>query len=445
MLWLNSSTVLNQSLFFSIENPSNEKEKYEIHILRKLKNRSLKYRAIREIKALLKICAMALKWTLKKVCKDTPVLVANKNYNSSDNPFKISNAKSLAVAAAMPIVAVPIQEVQLLDYAVAHETVNSTYGLTASTDDDIYLGLLDKDPYTSDQQRERDEYEINDTDWNEVVFEEVNGGSTAKLALHIHWIEKQSYEIDAVVNLDLPEMGISGPFRITSIKHILPQKKPADDDEADDYDYKPVTGLFIHEASDVWKIKFDNGEELGVTHNHPIYSTTIGDWQFAGMLSIGEEVLTKDGGAKVVSKKIDQSQQVYNLEIKDYHNFLVNESGIVVHNNGLCSFLKSLFTKYSKWHKAEPDWGLNDSFVDEVMVKMVNDPTSIQAVTTVTHNGKTYLIEGHHRLRAAKRLKTEQGVDFELNHMDIHPDHIGTVTPYNNIDEFIQNTFLPDE
>ncbi len=109
-------------------------------ILCQVKNHDLKYRAIKEIKALLKMCAMALKWTLKKVCKSTPVLVANRNYAkpyyNSGNPFKLS-AKSFAVAAAMPIVAVPIQDVQLLDYAVAHETVNSTYGLTASVGEEI--------------------------------------------------------------------------------------------------------------------------------------------------------------------------------------------------------------------------------------------------------------------------------------------------------------------
>jgi len=307
--------------------------------LRKLKNRSLKYQGIREIKAVLKICVMALIWTLKKVCKDTPVLMAGKNYN---NPYKVNfgnSAKAMAVAASMPIVAVPIQDVQLLEYAVAHKTVNAGFGLEARNDEDVYLGLTDKDPYTSDQQRERDEYEINDTEWNEVVFEELYGGSIAKLALHNDLIRKQSYKEDAVFRLNLPEMGINGLFEITSIKHIIPQKKPVDEDEADDYNYKPVTELFIHESSDVWKIRFDNGEELGVTHNHPIYSTTKGGWEFAGELEIGEEVLTKDEGAKVISKEKDQAQQVYNLEVKDYHNFLVNASEIVVHNTGCLKFL----------------------------------------------------------------------------------------------------------
>ena len=265
----------------------------------------------------------------------TPVLVANKNYNNSSSPFRISNAKSLAVAAAMPIVAVPIQDVQLLDYAVAHETVNSTYGLTASTDDDIYLGLTDKDPYTSDQQRERDEYELDDENWYEVVFEELLGGSTAKLALHSDWIYQKGYQVDAVVEMNLPEQGISGPFRITSIKHILPQKRPEDEDAGKSFVFRPVTGIFIHQSNDVWTLKFDSGDTLGVTANHPIYSTTAQDWRLAGELAIGEQVLTHAGSATLTGKRPAPAQRVYNLEVQAVHNFLVAEVGVVVHNGCL--------------------------------------------------------------------------------------------------------------
>jgi hypothetical protein len=261
--------------------------------------------------------------------RNTPVLMA-----SSSNQYSLKNVgKAMVVAAILPIVGVPIQEVQLLDYAVAHETINSTYETTASVDDDIYLGLTGKDPYTSDQQRERDRYEINDIDWHEVVFEEVYGSSAAKFALHIDWIKQKSYQVDAVVNLNLPEQGISGPFRITSIEHILPQNKPTDDDKSDDYDYRPVTALFTHVSDQVYNISFENGEELGVTYQHPIYSVTAGDWKLAGELVIGEKVLTKSGETTVTRLfKKEGKEAVYNLEIKDFHNFLVGESGIVVHN-----------------------------------------------------------------------------------------------------------------
>ncbi|RLD17560.1 MAG: hypothetical protein DRI69_12025, partial [Bacteroidetes bacterium] len=254
----------------------------------------------------------------------TPILMAG-------NPFR-NTAKGLALAV-MPIVAVPIQEVQLLDYAIAHGTVNSTYGLTAGTDEDIYLRLLDKDPYTSNQQKERDQCEINDTDWSEVVFEEVLGTSIAKLALHQDWIDQKSYVVDGVVKMDLPEQEISGAFKITSIKHIIPQKKPVDDDPDDDYEFKPVMALFIHQSDQVYSITFDNKEEIGVTYQHPIYSVTASDWRLAGELEVGEKVLAKFGETSVTSsEKKEGSETVYNLEVKDLHNFLVGASGVVVHN-----------------------------------------------------------------------------------------------------------------
>jgi hypothetical protein len=260
----------------------------------------------------------------------TPVLLA-----SSANQFSLKNAgKAMVVAAAMPIVPVPIQEVQLLDYAVAHETVNSGQELLASMDNDVYSGLTRKDPYTSDQQRERDRYQINDTDWYEVVFEEVNGSSTARLALHDERMSEKGYSVDEVVSMNLPEQGISGPFRITSIKHILPQKRPTDEDPTDNFGFQPITGIFTHQSDDVWTLHFDNEDTLGVTYNHPIYSVTADDWRLAGELAVGETVMTLEGVAVLTSKsKLLEPRKVWNLEVREWHNFLVGESGILVHNS----------------------------------------------------------------------------------------------------------------
>ncbi len=306
----------------------------------------------------------------------TPVLMASNFNNVTDlNLFKISNAKSFAVAAAMPIVAIPIQDVQLLDYAVAHQTVNSTYGLTTSTDEDIYLGLIE-DPYTSDQQRARDQYELDDENWNEVVFEEVHGTSTAKLALHHDWIKEKGYLVDGVINLNLPEQGINGPFKITSIRHILPQKKPTDEDETDEYDYRPVTALFTHESNQIYDISFDNGELIGVTSQHPIFSVSEGDWRMAGELEIGEKVLTKIGETTVIkSEKKEGSETVYNLEVKDLHNFLVGEKGIVVHNNYFDLVFKLLKMPLAAqqrvvdyaWGQGFPGWFKRGRFIEELL------------------------------------------------------------------------------
>ncbi|MFN8320501.1 MAG: EndoU domain-containing protein [Saprospiraceae bacterium] len=267
--------------------------------------------------------------------KDTPVLIA-----STSNQFFLKNALPAMGIATMTIVTpLPIQDVQLFDYAVAHKMVNSSYGLTANANETY---AINKDPYTSVHQKLRDLYEINNTDWNEVTFEQLEGTSQCKLALHGDWIVQNSYAVGELVNMNLPEQGISGPFRITSIKHISPQKKPVDDDETDNYEYRLVTGLFTHQSNDVWKLTFDDGTVLGVTNNHPIFSITKGDWQLAGYLEIGEEILAMSGNVKVESKVRDLTLQfVYNLEVIDLHNFLVGAMGVVVHNSYLDEILEA--------------------------------------------------------------------------------------------------------
>ncbi|HRI02059.1 MAG TPA: Hint domain-containing protein [Saprospiraceae bacterium] len=273
--------------------------------------------------------------------KGNPVLISSKTISQS--------GKAYAMAAM-----VPVDDTPLLSYALAHKSVNSTYTMTASNSDvypaeglgDVNMALMNGDPYTSAEQKQRDLFEINDTDWYNVSFEGVYSSSVCHLAMHNDWIQSKGYVTDGIVNMNLPEQGISGPFKITSIKHIIPQKKPVDENPNDEWEYRPVTGLFVHQSNDVWKIKFDDGTELGVTNNHPIYSVSKGDWQHAGHLEIGEEVLAKGGNAKVVSKERDLTiQAVYNLEIKDLHNFLVGDVGVVVHNGCL------------DWiSKLAPDW-----------------------------------------------------------------------------------------
>ncbi len=238
--------------------------------------------------------------------------------------------------AMIPFAKVPINDIPLLSYTLAIKSINSSYGLTANASDTYVMG---KDPYTSDEQRVRDQYEINDTDWHEVSFKEVNGLSSCKLALHQDWIESHAYMVDGIVNMNLPEQGISGPFKITAIKHILPQKKPVDEDPDDEWEYKPVTGLITHRSDQVHTLAFASAdgtqlETLGVTAAHPIFSTTYQDWRLAGELEAGEKVLTYYGEATVLSnQRKPGNEHVYNLEVKDLHNFLVGDFGVVVHNS----------------------------------------------------------------------------------------------------------------
>ena len=268
--------------------------------------------------------------------EDTPVLVAS---SSSSYHLRQLALGGLVVASA-PVAAVPIQEVQLLDYVVSHQSVNSekthlgeSIAGQALFLEDTPQKVIGVDPYTSPQQRQRDLYPVDSLNWYAVTFIENHGSSTAQFALHQDWIEQKGYCENKVVELDLPEQGIAGAFTISSIEHIFPQKKPIDEDEMDDFGYQPVTGLISHVSNSVYDIAFLDGSKLGVTYQHPIYSLTDRDWRIAGELKVGEKVLAYTGEVEIASIALRKSvENVFNLEVGGVHNYLVGNNGLVVHN-----------------------------------------------------------------------------------------------------------------
>lgn len=72
---------------------------------------------------------------------------------------------------------------------------------------------------------------------------------------------------------------------------------------------------------------------FGFISNHFISYATHYDWRLVGDLVISEKV-TYHGAATVTgTKKKTGSELVYNLEVKDLHNFLVGSDGVMVHNS----------------------------------------------------------------------------------------------------------------
>ncbi len=80
-----------------------------------------------------------------------------------------------------------------------------------------------------------------------------------------------------------------------------------------------------------------------------------------------EKVLTYNGEAVVLSsEKKAGIETVYDLEVKDLHNFLVGESGIVVHNSCWREYLDFLFKPiFSKWTKRKVNGKKWVSYIDE--------------------------------------------------------------------------------
>jgi hypothetical protein len=116
---------------------------------------------------------------------------------------------------------------------------------------------------------------------------------------------------------------------------------------------------------------------LGLTTPHPIFSTTHHSWRLAGELAPGEKVLTYHGEATVTStEKKAGSEDVYNLEVKDLHNFLVGDLGVVVHNGCMSEYFKLFFGKLTrrkvpgkKWVDYAEESGLG---VDDISKKEID-------------------------------------------------------------------------
>ncbi|MFZ4545642.1 MAG: ribonuclease domain-containing protein, partial [Saprospiraceae bacterium] len=83
----------------------------------------------------------------------------------------------------------------------------------------------------------------------------------------------------------------------------------------------------------IFKLQFSNGDSIEVTGTHPIYSLDRKGFIPVSEITTGEKLLTMNGFVEVgKTTESDEKQQVYNLEVGQWHNFLVGGSGVVVHN-----------------------------------------------------------------------------------------------------------------
>ena len=180
--------------------------------------------------------------------------------------------------------------------------------------------------------------EITPYTWKWIILEcrKPNGSlSKIKLRRPNKWIKAQEADkIGVTIQLDLLEMGIVGEAKITDIIPNQLDTRFWNEGKKGDYLYRPITGFFEHESSEIWHLYFENNlEPLGVTSSHPIWSIDKNNWVSAENLKVGEKVKTKEGITVLQSKEKQEGlQKVYNLEIYKDHNFHVAEEGILVHN-----------------------------------------------------------------------------------------------------------------
>ena len=76
-------------------------------------------------------------------------------------------------------------------------------------------------------------------------------------------------------------------------------------------------------------------EEIITTELHPFYVEGLGFVQ-AGCLQEGYELVCLDGGKEVITdvrvEWLEESAEVYNFEVADYHTYYVGDGDVLVHN-----------------------------------------------------------------------------------------------------------------
>ncbi|MBP9056286.1 MAG: hypothetical protein KBF69_07860, partial [Saprospiraceae bacterium] len=184
------------------------------------------------------------------------------------------------------------------------------------------------------------------TTLNAVSFISKNGTHSCQLSLHDASLVK--YDIRAIGDyafLSIPEQGIDGIYTVTDLRKINQPKIPTDEDSSDDFVFSPVTAIFGHASDDVWKLTFENGEEVEVTSMHPFMDAVSGLWKPVALLNAGDVVKTKAGIAVLSSKeKLEGTHTVYNFTVDATHNYLVGDAGYLVHNS--CGNLNKLANEF---------------------------------------------------------------------------------------------------
>ena len=278
-------------------------------------------------------------------------------------------------------------------------------------------------------------------DWAMAIVELAPPAKLFKLATKI--AKGDLGAIDKLRSLDtkVPETSC---FTAGTLIHTKDGFKPIEDievgdmvaaksDQTGEMEYKPVVRLFRHDNKTVLNLTFEtqNGEQelIQATPEHP-FMLESGQWKNAEQLIPGDTVQTTDSGEMVKLKAVvtdDKRHTVYNFEVKDFHTYFVGEHGVWVHND--CD-------KFVDPHSLERTHSLSgkgsSKRVDNISQSMRDNGYIGDGIDVVEHQGKRYVIDGHHRLVAAKRT----GTNVKINIVKDIPNHH---SDFNSVQDVVQS------
>ena len=171
---------------------------------------------------------------------------------------------------------------------------------------------------------------------------------------------------------------------------------------------------------------FSKGGELKVTLEHPFLLN--GFWIKASELKVGDELFTIDGKkARITSiRDVNSSVDVYNLEVKDYSDFILSD-GIVVHNSnkpivnpygidcigGSCpvrvrdpygKIEEMTLGKFYYRFQNNPSLRIINAYGEEIPLQelvRIYDPDQVVSMVSFTVEGQTYKVTKNTRVQLA--------------------------------------------
>jgi choice-of-anchor A domain-containing protein/RHS repeat-associated protein len=178
----------------------------------------------------------------------------------------------------------------------------------------------------SGTDRKSHQLDIEPGEWRQVDLVVTEAGLEATLLRPVDWLEDEEASVGAEIDLDLPEVGVSGPARVVAIRPCPPISPGRG---------QVVTGTFAFEAGDIWQVRV-NGltEPIECTARHPFWSEDRKTFVPASRLLAGERLQRVGGEATVEAvSRAGRRAPVFNLEVAQEHVYRVSEFGILVHNS----------------------------------------------------------------------------------------------------------------
>ena len=142
----------------------------------------------------------------------------------------------------------------------------------------------------------------------------------------VQWIRENRVEANGSVHMEFDELGFRGKAKVKEITECPPIRLGPG---------APVTAVFRHYAQEVFDLETENGESIGVTGNHPIWSEERQEFVPARELKPGEQLRHLNGETRFLRlAKRKGGYVVHNLEVLGTHVYHVANSGLLVHNTG---------------------------------------------------------------------------------------------------------------